>query len=344
MAQVPYIEHQVVKPEVLTKAAVGLLEQDLTIANLFTKKSHLDFAGADNDTVNMVVPGVLPFRKYAWRNDRTEPIKYDTYKERKIAVSFGGRMYSAVQLTDEQHDMDLQGWSPLLENMTRAVSRGLNYGAIETLEKAPYEVVIGDAEQDLRGAVLEARRVLNAFHAPGTKRILVAGSEFEMELLRDKDMVQASNTSESRAESALANATIGRIAGFTVVTDPTIEPTAAYALDSTGFIFINGAPQMPRGAVAGSTASANGVSMRLLFDYDHDRQMDRASVTTFYGFNYLKDPLVGVDKATGQEFVSADEYFVRGVKLEIGGESKAPEPTSDLAKATGIDAVWTPRP
>jgi hypothetical protein len=175
--------HTIVKPEKLVATAVGMLEQELLIPNLFQKKGIDEFKGAYNDTISMTVEGVLPHHTYAWRNDRSSAITFDEYAERKISVSFGGNYYSAIKLTDEQAEMDLDGWGKLLRPQVKAVARALGRAAVAQVTGASYNVVIGNAERALRGALVEARRVLNVMHAPAEGRILLVGTNFEAALL-----------------------------------------------------------------------------------------------------------------------------------------------------------------
>lgn len=345
-------EHIVVKPEKLAATAVGLLEQELVVPNLFRKEGFDQFRGAKDDTVNLTVPGLLPFHDYEWRSGSagsTTPgtraaIQYDEYSERKIALSFGGNVYSAVKVTDEQMEMDLAGWSKLLDPQVRAVGRGLQRRAVKTLVDTPFEVTIGNTVSNLRGALIEARRVLNAFQVPDEQRIVLVGSDFEAAMLDDDKLTLAQNVGDAEAVSALRNATLGTKLGFTFVTDSTIPSDTAYAILPSGFVFISGAPRVPNGAPFGATASYEGIALRWLCDYDTDHQEDRSVVNCFAGFDRVKDPLVGYNAATGQEFVTSSEYFVRGVKLTLDGASDYPAAASELATVTGIsDAkVWTP--
>ncbi|MFJ9109929.1 hypothetical protein [Streptomyces sp. NPDC102283] len=94
---IPTAQHEVVKPQKLVNAAVGMLEQELLIPNLFQKQGVDQLKGAENDTISMKVEGILPFHDYAWRNDRSSPIVFDEYAERTLAVTFGGNVYSARQ-------------------------------------------------------------------------------------------------------------------------------------------------------------------------------------------------------------------------------------------------------
>ena len=336
----------VVKPQKLAATAVGVLEQELLVPNLFQKESVDQYKGAEDDTISVKVEGVLPFHEYAWRNDRSSGIVFDQYSERKIPVTFGGNFYSAVKVTDEQYDFDIDQWGKLLTPQSKAVARGLGRAAVSTLTSQTYNVTIGNAEQNLRGAIIEARRVLNAFNVPDDQRYLLVGTDFESALLNDDKLNLAQNVGDGEAESILLNATIGRRFGFTIVVDQTIPSDAAYAFAGSAFIFANAAPTVPQSVPFGATASFEGVSLRWVRDYDSEHMQDRSVVNTYAGFRSVEDVLVGWDEVNKVEKVSASEYFVRGVKVLLDGASDYPAAAGELATITGgkvSDAkVWTP--
>lgn len=336
--------HTIVKPEKLVATAVGMLEQELLIPALFQKEGIDKFKGAHNDSISVTVEGVLPFHEYVWRNNRAAAITFDEYAERKITVAFGGNFYNAVKLTDEQADMDLQGWAKLLRPQVKAVARGLGRAAVTTLTGQTYAVTIGNAERALRGALIEARRVLNAFHCPTEGRILLVGTNFESALLNDEKLTLASNVGDTEAESVLKAATLGNKFGFRIVVDQTIGASDAYAFHPSAFIFLNAAPAVPGSVPFGATQAFEGISLRWLRDYDSAYLQDRSVVNTYAGFRSVEDVLVGWDDTNKVEVVSTDEHFVRGIKLTLDGSSNYPAAASELATITGIkdSDVWTP--
>lgn len=340
----PTAQHQVVKPEKLVNTAVGMLEQELLIPNLFQKQGVDQFRGAADDTISVKVEGVLPFHDYAWRNDRSQAIQFDVYAERKIAVTFGGNVYSAVKLTDEQADFDITQWSTLLRPQVKAVARGMARRAVKLLTDQTYAVTVGNAEQNLRGALIEARRVLNGFNVPDGNRYLLVGTDFESALLNDDKLNLAQNVGDAEAQSALRTATIGQRMGFTIVVDQTIKSDEAFAFASSAFIFLSGAPYVPASVPFGATTSFEGLALRWIRDYDSEYMQDRSVVNTYVGFREVKDVLVGWNPTTEREVVSTGEHFVRGIKLKLDGSSDYPAAASELATITGIsDAkVWTP--
>lgn len=340
----PTTPHILVKPQKLIATAVGMLSDELIIPQLFQKESIDKFKGAENDTVNVPVEGVLPFRDYAFRNDRTSPIEFDSITERKIPVSFGGNVYSAVKLTDEQYDFDLNGWSDVLRPQVKAVARGLGRRAVNTLTNQAYNVTIGNAGVNLRGALIEARAVLNKFHAPTENRYMLVGSSFEAALLEVDKLVLASSVGDDRASAAVTNATLGQLFGFKIIVDLTIPADAAYAFASSGFIFVSGAPAVSASVPFGATTSFENIALRWVRDYDPTYMQDRSVVNTYAGFRSVTDVLVRWDNGANSEVVSTGEHFVRGIKLLLDGASDYPAAASELAIFTGVSdaSVWTP--
>lgn len=338
--------HEVVKPEVLASTAVGLLDREVIIPNTFTKKGVEEFRGARDDTINMKVPGVLPFRTYGWRNDRSTELQGDEYTERKIALSFGGDAYSMVFLTDEQKDFDLIEWSELLEMQARAVGRGLENGAVQELNNAPYQVTVPVHEAHIGRGLTEARRVQNRFNVPALGRIAVVGTDFDAAMQNDPTLNFAQYVGDANANAAVRDAALGKHKGYTFIVSTEIDPKTAYLYTPDAFAFLNAAPSIPDSVPFGASASFNGISLRWIRDYESRRTQDRSIVNTYYGYQAVKDVLRGIDESTGFEFVSEGEHFVRAIKLTLQEDGLLPEETSgyaypakgsELANITGID-------
>lgn len=344
----PYVPHVVVKDQKIADSASALTAQSLVLAKLFTREGIEQFKGQEGDKIVKRVEGRLPYRRYAFRNNRVNPILFDVYKESKSEVTFGDRLYSGVRLTDEQKDFDGINWDRLLPKQSEAVARGVEAEAAKLLESAPYEVTIGGAQKNMRSAVLEARKVLKRFRVlNGVKPILVVGSDFEQALLENEKIVFAQASGDSVANSALVDATLGGLAGFTVVSDITIDPKAAYAFVGSGFYMINGAPSLPMSVKHGGIGNVDGVAMRWMTDYDQNYQEDRSSVVTYTGTGLVKDRLAQAVFYAGDSAVPEDkavpepeltEHFLRGVKLTLDGTSVYPGDTTAVAKETGVKA------
>lgn len=326
--------HQVVKPEKIAAVAAVALEQRLVVPAVFQREGIDQYKGADSDTINVKVEGVLPYRSYGWRNDRSSSIQFDEYTERTYPVTFGGDIYSAVRLTDEQNDFDLPGWTKLALKQTEAIGRGLEYKAVNALEAAPFEVIVQLGEDDLKGSLVKLRQVMNKLRGPGSRSVLI-GSDIEAALLTDPELSFSSNVGETDAVSALHEATLGRRYGFDFVVADEIDTSTGYAMVPSAMIFATGAPSVPQSVPFGATASHNGVALTWLRDYETEKRRDRSVFNTYQGFRAVVDPLIVVD-GSDQASVSADEHFVRAVKVVLGDSYAVDISNTELSTITGI--------
>jgi hypothetical protein len=331
------VTHQVVKAEKIAAVAAVALEEQLIVPAVFRREGIDQYKGAKDDTINVVVEGVLPYRTYGWRADRTQEVQFDEYTERKVGVTFGGDIYSAVKLTDEQNDFDLAGWSKLATKQTEAIGRGLEYQATQALSNAPYEVKVVLNEADLRGSLTKLRAVMNRLRISGPRKMLV-GTDVESALLNDDKLNLAQNVGEGEAVTALREASLGRRMGFDFVVAQELPGAEAVAMVDSAFIFATGAPSVPQSVPFGATGSHNGVAIRWIRDYDSLKFQDRSIFNTYKGFRHVDDPLVGTD-ATGQSFVSTANHFVRAVKVTLGAAYEVEIGNTELANITGISST-----
>jgi hypothetical protein len=357
------LNHVFNKPEKIVNTGLGLLEQELTVPNLFQKEDFANYAGAKNGTLNVEVEGLLPFREWVLRSgeqhavgqspyegDRAlgtpqtrQKIQYDRYTERTLPLTLSGAAYSAVEVTDEQMTFDLGTWTDkIAAKQIRAVARGMQYGAIKQVVGAPYEVQLGDLAGVEGGALkglTEGRRVLNAFNAPSEGRVALVGTDFETALGADSNVKFASEGGDDAAETALRDATLGRLKGFTVVVSNDIPSGDAYLFYQSAFVMATAAPKVPMSVKHGAVSSHDGIAMRWITDYSNDDQVDRSTFMTYTGFRNITDLLtyfVEDSNGLGQEKMSLEPHFVRGIKLSLDGPTVYPEAGSDLAVATGI--------
>ncbi|MEU8327315.1 hypothetical protein [Micromonospora sp. NPDC048839] len=342
-------QHQVVKAEKIASTAAVLLEEQLVVPAVFRREGIDAYKGAEDDTINVTVEGVLPFRTYGWRNDRSTEIEFDEYKERKVGVKFGGDIYSAVRLTDEQNEFDLPGWAKLARKQTEALGKGLEAKATDYLMDAPFTIRLGIAADNLKSGLIRARATMNRLHVPAGARTILVGSQWEQALLEDEKLNLASNVGEAEAVSQLREATLGRRYGFNFVVAQELEPTMAVAMVDSAFIFATGAPSVPQSVPFGATASYNGVALRWIRDYESKKFQDRSVFNTYQGFRHVEDILIARDASTGFRSVGQYEHFIRAIRLDLDGTDSLPNGTAgrpaigrtaaednELAQITGL--------
>jgi hypothetical protein len=329
--------HTIVKPEKLVQVAAAALEQNLVIPALFRREGIDKFRGAKDDTINVVVDGVLPYRTYGWRNNRSTSITFDEYTDRKVALNFGDDIYSAVKLTDEQSEMDFNGWAKLVSKQAEAIGRGLEYKAVDAFEATPFEVVVTLNEADLRGGLILLRQVFNKLQVPG-ERTIIAEADLEAALLADSDLAIASSVGDRIAENAAQEAIIGRRLGFNIVTANEMNGFSVAATPGA-YIFYTAAPSVPASVPFGASASVNGVALRWVRSYDLEKMQDRSLLNAYHSFRYVDDPLVIKDGATNQAYASTTNHFVRAVKVVLGGANTVEIADDELAEFTGMTST-----
>lgn len=320
-SQIPNIEHVVVDAPKMAATGLGVLQQELTTPLLFNRQTIDKFKGRSGGKLSFSLPGVLPWREYALRNDRTDPVIFDSIAEAQVDMTVGERIYSGVRITDEQVDFDEVSPQYLAPIQGQAIANGINSKAGAYLASVDYPVVIGGAEANLLQALLEARRVLNSFHVPQQGRTLLVSSDFEMALLLDERITLARNSGNAIADTAIKEATIGRVAGFSVVVDQTLEAGTAIAFAGDSFTMFTGAPVVPASVPVGATASYGGFSLRWIRDYEMTRVIDRSLMDTYLGFAHAMDFLQAYDETDRLVKTTAEPHFVRAIGLNLTGSN-----------------------
>lgn len=296
--------NEFLQSERVSALVLAILERELTLPPLIYRHADADFRGAAGDKVTVRVPSYLEAREYGWRNNRAQPIQIDEIKETGVDVSLDKMLYSAVALTDEQLSLDLVSIAEQVFNpQLRAVTRGMEQLVASTIESAPFAWEITD-EPDPFLAAAKARAALNKASVPMNGRGLLLGADVEVKYLSSPLLVRVDT---SGSDSALRDASLGRIAGFDTYVSQFIDPDVAYAFHSSAFALANLAPVVPDGATNGSSQTYNGYAVRWLQDYDAMFLRDRSVVSTFVGCTSVSDGIqLGED---------TEDQNVRAVKI-----------------------------
>ena len=334
------VQQHTVVPDRVASTALAALEDSLTLPSFMQKESIDQFKGGSDAAVNVKVEGVLPYREYGWRNDRTNPIQFDRYAERSLTVNFQGDIYSAVQLIDEQATMDPIGWDRLAVKQGEAVGRGIEQRALTAVTGADYDVQVDINGNDMRGALVYLRRIAGGLKVQG-KRTLIISPDVEMALLNDNDLTIAANVGDARASAAVQDASLGRLLGFDLVVANDAPANTAYLfLGDSPFVVASGAPVAPASVKNVSTKSTpNGFATRWLTDYDANFLTDRSVVNSYVGFRAVKDPVITLGTVSGlpnQAIVSANEYQIRAVKVNLSTANEVEFADGTLASFVGM--------
>lgn len=278
--------NQFIRAERVVSTALALLEREIVIPGTVWRDAGGSFRGAKDDTISIRLPA------YSVASSRdlraSTPIALGQRVETKVDVTLTKHIYDAVAITDAQMTLDIEDFGrQVLMPGVRAVARGVEDLLAATIEAATFPAghQLTLAENPLH-TITRARRLLNDANVPMEGRVILMGSAVEEQIL---NLDNITKVNESGTDSALRDATIGRLRGFTLITSNAIAPEKAYAYHRTAFACSLQAPVVPDGATWGASQAAAGMSMRALRDYDFSNVQDRLLVDVFAGANVVSD-------------------------------------------------------
>jgi len=296
------------KAEKIISQGLGLLQRELVLAGMVGRYTEADFRGAKNDTITIRIPSLLKGREYEWRT-RTAPIEIDELNEYSVPVTL-----DIMSWGEQVARPQIRAVAEVLEGYIATAMENANYRhEVDFVEDDPE--VVPDSRAFYRAAV-KARQYLNMENVPASGRVIVLGANAEAAALNSGHIVKAN---ESDSDSALREAIIGRIAGFTVIGNiNSVDPDFAVAMHPTAFALANVAPVVPDGASAGARMVFDSLAMRWIRDYDSDYLRDRSVYSAFAGAASIED---GRDLTSDVDagFGELTNENVRAVRINFTG-------------------------
>lgn len=301
--------NEFLKPEVIAAASLGILQREVVLPQTVTRLGVADFRGAKDDTITMRVPAIRKARTRALR--ATSALIADDLAELGVDVTLDTHVYDLANITDAELTLDIKDFgAQVLQPQIRGVVEELEdtiVGALEGATVGADQTFSGVDESDEPYDVfVDARAELNRLNVPRASRFAVLGANVESWALKSDKL---SKVNESGSDSALRDATLGRLAGFTTLGSNALDPDAAYFYVSSAIAFALVAPVVPAGATFGQTVSGDGMALRWLRDYDPTYARDRSLVDAFTGASSVEDQY-------GEE---PSAFNRRLVKLELAG-------------------------
>lgn len=310
-----------IKAERIVSVGLGLLERETVMANLVWRDAGGDFRGAANDTITVRLPAYFNANQRELRSGATR-VQSELF-ERSIPLQLTTGIYGDIPITDEELTLDIESFStqvtaPVLSGVARAIEDNL----VDTVTSASYANEISlSSGSDPYPAAIQARRYLNDARVPHNGRVLVVGSGIEAEFLLSDRLARVDS---SGSDSALRDATIGRIAGMPVISVPSLPPNEAYAFHSTAFVLSQRAPVVPEGAPWGTSLSDSGFAMRAVRVFDPNTVTDRFVVDSWMGADVVTDvgEIDGEGRFTPAEDPNesgAESHLLRAVRITMNG-------------------------
>lgn len=274
-----------IKAGQIVQAAALLLQREIVLPRLVWRQPDAAFKGALDDTITLKVPAVRTARTRTMRS--TTALVADDLTETSVPVQLDTHVYDLLNITDEQLTLDIVDFATqVLNPQMRAVAEGMENVIAAALGAADWEadaIYFTEGSDEGYDVLALAGRELNKLNVPRAGRVFACGANVEAALLGDDRVVKAN---EAGTDSALREATIARLAGFTIVGTNALGEDEAYAFHQTAIAFANVAPALPDGATMKARVATESLALRYLRDYNPTNAtgpVDRSLVDAFVG-------------------------------------------------------------
>src|SRR5690606_12200728 len=263
----------------VSSLSVALLTRSLVLPMTVARVPGGEYTGPNGGTITVRVRTPRSARTQASPGAQ---ITYDALNETPVDVTLS-HLYDATRLTDEDLSLNLVDFgSQVTQPQVASVATGAEDQLAAAMNSLPADASFAAIEDpdDTDEQILAAREALSEADVPAGDRYLACAPDVISRLLKVEKFVRADAVGDG---TAIREATMGRIYGFTVVESNGLDAGTAVAYHRSGFVFANRTPVPPRGLPAEQTATATngGVTMRQIFQYQPDILSDASVLSTF---------------------------------------------------------------
>lgn len=277
----------------ISSIAIELLTRSLVLPATVTRIPGGEFTGPNGSTITVRVPQPGSALIQATPGTALTPADVN---EIPVDVTLE-HIYHLKNVTDQEMTYDLENFARQVTRVqTSAVATKAEdqlAGAMNDLAAdATIQFALNATPEDTKAVILQARQFLGDNNAPAGDRFFAVSPDIATRVLSVPDFTRVD---ASGSDSSLRQAVIGRLYGFTFVESNALTAGTAVAYHRSGFVFANRVPVRPRGATDSATATADGVGLRHVFQYDASTASDQSLVSTFAGAAAVWDDAAGTD-------------------------------------------------
>lgn len=253
-----------------------------------------EFVAGRGRTVDVKKPVTLSngARDYTDANRTArDAIVFDEVSQDTVPVTMDKQVYSAVRLPDDFATFDLTSMEDqVLRPQAEAVADGVVAPLVAVFNGFAADASLSSTNAvprtgaDALDALIDMRALLNSRKVPMINRTVAVGTDWEALLLKN-DQLQKVN--ESGTDGLLREATIGRLFGFTIIVDPSLNSDEATAYTRDAFVHVTRPSRPPEGAAKTATISQDGFALRWIQHYNPLQLEDQSVVDTFVGAKVL---------------------------------------------------------
>jgi hypothetical protein len=285
------VAHTLYTPEQAARATIASIRWLSGLTRTVRQDFSTEFVAGRGQTVNVRRPISAGKAKVYTKAQRTarEAIQFNELTETWFPVTLEDQVYNAVRLPDDfatfsLTDLTRQVLRPQAESVVDELAAPLvtQMTAIASDDAIP---TIDPDGSNFRQALIQARKVLNDRHVPAVGRTFAVGSGMEAAALSD-ELLQKQN--ESGTTETLRNATIGRLFGFTIISDPALPEDFGIGYHRDAFAHVTRPSREPEGAAKSATVAQDGFALRWIQHYNPLQLEDQSVVDTFFGADTLE--------------------------------------------------------
>lgn len=265
----------------ISSVAIQLLTRTLVLPQTVTRVPGGEFSGPNGSTITVRVP--QPGTSLV-QSSPGDPLTPADVTEIPVDVTLS-HLYHLKNITDQELSLNIEDFARQVTRVqTAAVATGAENVLADVMNNlaadSSIEFASSASADDTKDVILQAREFLGDNDAPAGDRFFAVSPDIATRVLSVPDFTRVD---ASGSDSALRQAVIGRLYGFTFVESNALDPGTAVAYHRSGFVFANRVPVQPRGATESATATADGVGLRHVFQYNAGTASDQSLVSTFAG-------------------------------------------------------------
>lgn len=283
-----------ITPSLIARTALATLHHSMVLANLVWRDFDADFTGKQGDTVTVRKPATFTAEEFV----RANGITLQDVVEDSVPVVIDTIANVSVAVTDEEMTLDIESFqTQILNGMVIAIAEKIDGDLAELLVDTAEGAGGGgtvDGSTTPTAAYREALAKLGRAKLPLTERYAVLSPEAHADVLGEDKLIKVN---ESGSSNALRQAIIGDLLAFLNYTSGVFGHGAGDRGQADGVAFHKQAVALvvrplntPKGVAASqvSRENFNGLSLRTVYSYNHDKKQDEVSVDVLYGLEALR--------------------------------------------------------
>jgi hypothetical protein len=279
-----------ITPKIIASTGIATLYNTIVLAGLVWRDFDGDFTGKQGDTITVRKPAILEASDF---DQTARTTTYQDAVEDSVDVTLDHLSHVPFHVTDEQTTLEISDYekqllSPAMEALAQKVDGELADGLVEAAEGAG-QLAPKASEEKANSAFRKARAILGRKKLPQSERYVVVSPEAASDVLGDPLIIEAQRAGTTQA---LREAVMGRLLGFDTYESQVFGEGAGAkgSADGIGFhktaiTLVTRPLSTPRGVAEEnvSTRDYKGLSLRVIYSYDHDAKMDKVTVDMLYG-------------------------------------------------------------